>query len=53
MGEFFSDGGKLAKAKGYESRPGQAKMAERVAEKLPAKYDLIINVPPGSTKTVT
>lgn len=28
-------------------------LAERVAEKLPAKYDLIINVPPGSTKTVT
>jgi len=27
MGEFFSDGGKLGKAKGYESRPGQARMA--------------------------
>jgi predicted phage terminase large subunit-like protein len=29
------------------------KVAERVANKLPREHDLIINVPPGSTKTVT
>lgn len=28
-------------------------LAERVSRKEPAEYDLIINVPPGSTKTVT
>jgi predicted phage terminase large subunit-like protein len=28
------------------------KVAERVAKGLPREYDLIINVPPGSTKTV-
>lgn len=28
-------------------------VAERAARKEPAEYDLIINVPPGSTKTVT
>jgi len=28
-------------------------VAERVAAKQPRKYDLIINVPPGSTKTIT
>ena len=29
------------------------KIAERVAHKQPREYDLIINVPPGSTKTLT
>jgi len=29
------------------------KVAERVAARLPREYDLIINVPPGSTKTIT
>jgi predicted phage terminase large subunit-like protein len=28
-------------------------MAERVAKRLPREYDLVINVPPGSTKTIT
>ena len=28
-------------------------LAERVAARLPREYDLIINVPPGSTKTIT
>jgi len=28
-------------------------MARRVGERLPREYDLIINVPPGSTKTIT
>lgn len=29
------------------------KIAERVGKKQPREYDLIINVPPGSTKTIT
>lgn len=29
------------------------KIAERVAKREPKKYDLIINVPPGTTKTIT
>ena len=29
------------------------KIAERVGNKLPRKHDLIVNVPPGSTKTIT
>jgi predicted phage terminase large subunit-like protein len=29
------------------------KIAERVGDKKPREYDLIINVPPGSTKTIT
>lgn len=29
------------------------KLARRVGEKKPREYDLIINVPPGSTKTIT
>jgi predicted phage terminase large subunit-like protein len=28
------------------------KLAERVAKRLPREYDLIINIPPGSTKTL-
>lgn len=28
-------------------------MAQRVGDKLPREHDLIINVPPGSTKTIT
>ncbi|NBS79750.1 ATP-dependent DNA helicase, partial [bacterium] len=42
MGEFFSEGGKLGKAKGYESRPGQAKMAERVAEIIEDRRHLVL-----------
>jgi len=29
------------------------KMAQRVADRQPRLYDLVINVPPGSTKTIT
>src|SRR5512133_2531113 len=29
------------------------KVAIRVADKLPREHDLVINVPPGSTKTIT
>ena len=29
------------------------KIAERVAKRLPREYDLIVNVPPGTTKTIT
>ena len=29
------------------------KVAERTAQRLPREYDLIINVPPGSTKSIT
>jgi len=29
------------------------KIAKRVSQKLPREHDLIINVPPGSTKTIT
>ena len=29
------------------------KLAERVGDKQPREYDLIVNVPPGSTKTIT
>jgi len=29
------------------------RLAERVGQRLPAKYDLVINVPPGSTKTAS
>ena len=28
-------------------------IAQRVADKEPRKYDLVVNVPPGSTKTIT
>ena len=42
MGEFFSDEGKLGKAKGYESRSGQAKMAERVAQIIEDRRHLVV-----------
>ena len=29
------------------------KLAYRVGEKVPREYDLVVNVPPGSTKTIT
>lgn len=32
--------------------PELEKVGERVARKLPKKYDLIINIPPGTTKTI-
>ena len=52
MGEFFSDGGKLGKAKGYESRPGQAKMAERVAEIIEDRKHLVVEAGTGTGKSL-
>jgi ATP-dependent DNA helicase DinG len=52
MGEFFSDGGKLGKAKGYESRPGQARMAERVAEIIEDRKHLIVEAGTGTGKSL-
>jgi len=52
MGEFFSDGGKLGKAKGYESRPGQAKMAERVAEIIEDQRHLVVEAGTGTGKSL-
>ena len=50
--EFFSDGGKLGKAKGYESRPGQAKMAERVAEIIEDRKHLVVEAGTGTGKSL-
>jgi ATP-dependent DNA helicase DinG len=52
MGEFFSDGGKLGMAKGYESRPGQAKMAERVAEIIEDRKHLVVEAGTGTGKSL-
>ncbi len=52
MGEFFSNGGKLGKAKGYESRPGQAKMAERVAEIIEDRRHLVVEAGTGTGKSL-
>ncbi|NBY65928.1 MAG: ATP-dependent DNA helicase, partial [Verrucomicrobia bacterium] len=52
MGEFFSEGGKLGKAKGYESRPGQAKMAERVAEIIEDRRHLVVEAGTGTGKSL-
>jgi ATP-dependent DNA helicase DinG len=52
MGEFFSEGGKLGKAKGYESRPGQARMAERVAEIIEDRKHLIVEAGTGTGKSL-
>ena len=52
MGEFFSDGGKLGKAKGYESRPGQARMAERVAEIIEDQRHLVVEAGTGTGKSL-
>lgn len=52
MGEFFSNGGKLGKAKGYESRPGQAKMAERVAEIIEDRKHLVVEAGTGTGKSL-
>jgi ATP-dependent DNA helicase DinG len=52
MGEFFSDGGKLGKAKGYESRSGQAKMAERVAETIEDRKHLVVEAGTGTGKSL-
>ena len=52
MGEFFSNGGKLGRAKGYESRPGQAKMAERVAEIIEDRKHLVVEAGTGTGKSL-
>jgi len=52
MGKFFSEGGKLGKAKGYESRPGQAKMAERVAEIIEDRKHLVVEAGTGTGKSL-
>ena len=52
MGEFFSNGGKLGKAKGYESRFGQAKMAERVAEIIEDRKHLVVEAGTGTGKSL-
>jgi ATP-dependent DNA helicase DinG len=52
MGEFFSEGGRLGKAKGYESRPGQAKMAEKVAEIIESKSHLVVEAGTGTGKSL-
>ena len=52
MGEFFSNGGKLGKAKGDESRPGQAKMAERVAEIIEDRKHLVVEAGTGTGKSL-
>jgi ATP-dependent DNA helicase DinG len=52
MGEFFSDGGKLGKAKGYESRPGQARMAERVVEIIEDRKHLVVEAGTGTGKSL-
>ena len=50
--EFFSPEGSLGKAKGYESRPGQAKMAEKVAETIEAKRHLLVEAGTGTGKSL-
>ena len=44
---FFGAQGALAGAKGYESRPGQAKMAEKVAEVIEGKQHLVVEAGTG------
>ena len=49
---FFSPTGTLGEAKGYESRPGQAKMAERVAEIIEARRHLVVEAGTGTGKSL-
>ena len=41
---FFGAQGALAGAKGYESRPGQAKMAEKMEELILKMVEEVVNV---------
>ena len=50
--DFFSPAGNLGKAKGYESRPGQAKMAEKVAEVIESKTHLVVEAGTGTGKSL-
>ncbi|NCZ97481.1 DEAD/DEAH box helicase, partial [bacterium] len=49
---FFGKEGALAGAKGYESRPGQAKMAEKVAEVIEGKGHLVVEAGTGTGKSL-
>jgi len=49
---FFSSEGALAGAKGYESRPGQARMAEQVAEVIETKRHLVVEAGTGTGKSL-
>jgi len=50
--EFFSPTGILGKAKGYESRPGQARMAEKVAEGIECQRHLVVEAGTGTGKSL-
>ena len=52
MVEFFSKGGKLGGAKGYEPRPGQATMAGKVAEVIEGKRHLVVEAGTGTGKSL-
>ena len=52
MVEFFSKGGKLGAAKGYEPRPGQATMAGKVAEVIEGKKHLVVEAGTGTGKSL-
>jgi len=52
MRDFFCSTGNLGKAKGYESRPGQAKMAEKVAEVIESKSHLVVEAGTGTGKSL-
>jgi len=49
---FFSPTGILGKAKGYESRPGQARMAERVGEIIEDRRHLVVEAGTGTGKSL-
>ena len=49
---FFCPTGTLGEAKGYESRLGQAKMAERVAEIIEARRHLVVEAGTGTGKSL-
>ena len=49
---FFSPVGTLGQAKGYEARPGQAKMAERVAEIIEDRKHLVVEAGTGTGKSL-
>ena len=52
MVDFFSKGGKLGAAKGYEPRPGQATMAGKVAEVIEGKKHLVVEAGTGTGKSL-
>ena len=49
---FFSPAGTLGESKGYESRPGQARMAERVAEIIEDRKHLVVEAGTGTGKSL-